>query len=331
MFLVDSLYINNSGGKVLLDYLVFELEKKEINPFYLFDIRCKDDFKEIPNKRKVFLKANTLNRYRFYKHLPQEYSSIFCFGNVPPPIKLNIPVYTYFHHGGILSDFPMPFKSKFKNILKRIFISFFSKNTTYFVFQSKFVRDIFYQKINTRNKTSIIIPFFGNIKPVYNKTKKENKFLYVSGGNIYKNHRNLLKAWKILAEKNFYPELHLTVTQNYPLIIKEIEDMIDMGIKIKNHGFTNVIPLYEECKFLIYPSFIETFGLGLIEATMFNCDVVASDRQYVYEVIKPSKVFNPNDVIDIAESVIYVLKSEVNKTKLLVDNKIDELIKLLTQ
>lgn len=36
MILFDSLYINNSGGKVLLDYLVEELENSGLNVFCKF-------------------------------------------------------------------------------------------------------------------------------------------------------------------------------------------------------------------------------------------------------------------------------------------------------
>lgn len=44
MLLLDSLYINNSGGKILLDYLVEILETHKIPTYYLFDERCKGDF-----------------------------------------------------------------------------------------------------------------------------------------------------------------------------------------------------------------------------------------------------------------------------------------------
>jgi hypothetical protein len=39
MILIDALYINNSGGKVLLDYLIEELEKTDKEVFYLLDER----------------------------------------------------------------------------------------------------------------------------------------------------------------------------------------------------------------------------------------------------------------------------------------------------
>ena len=49
MILIDAIYINNSGGKVLLDYLVEKTEVEKIDCFYLFDDRCKNDYKFIPS------------------------------------------------------------------------------------------------------------------------------------------------------------------------------------------------------------------------------------------------------------------------------------------
>ena len=37
MILIDALHINNSGGKILLDYLIKSIEKSNIEVFYLLD------------------------------------------------------------------------------------------------------------------------------------------------------------------------------------------------------------------------------------------------------------------------------------------------------
>ena len=38
MILIDALYVNVSGGKILLDLLIEELEKKDLEIFYLWTI-----------------------------------------------------------------------------------------------------------------------------------------------------------------------------------------------------------------------------------------------------------------------------------------------------
>src|SRR5690606_3350165 len=97
MLLLDSLYVNTGGAKVLLDYLVDELEKSGIDVFYLFDIRCAESFQKVNENNKKFLKASLLNRSLFYARNSKRFSTIFCFGNLPPFTSQKVRVITYFH------------------------------------------------------------------------------------------------------------------------------------------------------------------------------------------------------------------------------------------
>jgi glycosyltransferase involved in cell wall biosynthesis len=332
--LIDSLYINNSGGKVLLDYLVSELEKKNIEPYYLFDLRCINDYKKIPNQRKLFLKASLWNRHNFYKQNKDKFSSIFCFGNIPPTIKLKVPVYTYFHNVSILKAATnYGTKERILKYLKRKFIEKVSKNTSLYIVQSSFVKRLLCDIFKITESNCIVFPFFKEYdeKTDENVKKIENGFLYVSNGNTHKNHENLLTSWEQLAERGFYPELHLTITSQFDYLIKRIENLNNKGFNILNHGFINPIELYKKSKFVIYPSLIESFGLGLIEGIKFNCDLVTSNREYVYEVVKPSFVFDPENPTSIANAVIDILnKKDYSKSEIIVENKIDELIQFIT-
>ena len=67
MILIDALYINNSGGKVLLDYLIDSLEDTNEEFFYLLDKRIEGNTPKIKEKNNVlYIKANLYNRYKFY-------------------------------------------------------------------------------------------------------------------------------------------------------------------------------------------------------------------------------------------------------------------------
>jgi hypothetical protein len=333
MLLIDSLYINNSGGKVLLDYLVSELEKKEIKPYYLFDFRCVGDYTNIPKERKIFLRANIENRNRFYKQYSYRFSFVFCFGNIPPSMKLNVPVYTYFHNVSLLkAPSNYGFKEYIFKYIKRQYIKWLSSNTSFFLVQSSFVKKLLCNKLNIPEYRCIILPFFKEIDDKNNSDikKKQNSFLYVSNGNTHKNHNNLLIAWEKLAINDFYPELHLTITPHFSELIKKINLLNDKGLNIFNHGFVNPIDFYKRSQFVIYPSLTESFGLGLIEGIKFGCDVIASDREYVYNVVKPSKVFDPSSPQSIAQVVECCLTNGIGKTELVVKNQINELIELIS-
>ena len=111
--LIDSIYINNSGGKVLLDYLINSIiEKGYCNKFYfLLDPRGSYEYLEkIDYERGVNSEKFRKNFYKTHKNV---FKKVFCFGNVPPPIKLDIPVYTYFHNALLATSIKgYPLKTK---------------------------------------------------------------------------------------------------------------------------------------------------------------------------------------------------------------------------
>ena len=97
MLLIDAIYINNGGGKILLDYLISSLEASELDVFYLLDERIRYKHPKINNGKVFFLKANFLKRQKFYLENKSRFTKVLCFGNLPPNISLNAEVYTYFH------------------------------------------------------------------------------------------------------------------------------------------------------------------------------------------------------------------------------------------
>lgn len=330
MLLLDSVFINNSGGKVLLDYLVRVLESNNIDVFYLFDKRCENDFMEISEKRKVFIKGSLYARHRFYKNQMKGITKVFCFGNVPPSLKLKIPTYTYFHN---VSLFYQPenysFKERVSKFIKGRIIAYFSTNTDFLLVQTNEVKILLTKKIKGFDKKIFTIPFF-ETKENKKDINQANSFVYISNGNTHKNHVNLLAAWDELAARGLFPELHLTVTENFPPLLRKMEMAVNKGVKIINHGYTDPYLLYASCRFLIYPSFCESFGLGLIEAVPFGCEVVASDLPYVHEVVVPTSTFDPFNPRSIADSVENVLATlNLKKTELVVKNQINRLIELL--
>ena len=52
MILIDAVYINNSGGLVLLNYLIDTLESTNLKVYYLLDFRIK-------NKHSLIKKTNS--------------------------------------------------------------------------------------------------------------------------------------------------------------------------------------------------------------------------------------------------------------------------------
>lgn len=329
MVLLDAVYINNSGGKVLLDYLVSEVSGAGLDCFYLFDGRCKGDYAFIPEDKKMFIKGSLMERHRFYKQHGARFDRVLCFGNLPPTVRLKAKVFTYFHNVSLFT-YPATYGLKEKTLkkLKGTLIRFLRKNTDAFIVQTNDVKRLLVMQGIKAEKVKVA-PFY-HIRRGNRNGNRTDSFVFISNGNTHKNHGNLLQAWGMLAEKQLFPELHLTVTENYSELINTIEGYRDKGVKVVNHGFVDAYDLYSRHKYLVYPSLCESFGLGLIEAVECGCDVVASDLPYVFEVVNPTLVFDPLEPRSIADTIEQILKGDnLRSTTLIVENKINEIVDYL--
>lgn len=336
MILLDSLYINDSGGKVLLDYLVEKIERAQINCYYLFDDRCKDDYGFIPNQRKQYMKASLLKRHLFYNKNKDKFSKVLCFGNLPPTIKLNVQVYTYFHQPKYLKiPKTLSLLSKIKLHLKTSFLNSIKSKTNFWLVQSDFIRNSLSSKYKIVNKDIILMPFY---PPLINErkgyTRKKDGFVYISNGGNHKNHFNLIEAFCNYFDEYKNGVLHITISDKFADIINLVKRKEKLGYPIINHGFVNreeLIKIYKTNKYLIFPSLAESFGLGLVEAIENGCNVLGADLPYTYAVCNPSIVFNPLNVNDIKRALFESQFDNVKKTEQLVFNQIDELILLLNE
>ncbi|GEM_PF-6189628 len=66
MILIDAIYINNEGEKVLLEYLVTELEKTDFKIFYLFDDRIEIPYLINSSNTSVYQSSSFIKRLSFY-------------------------------------------------------------------------------------------------------------------------------------------------------------------------------------------------------------------------------------------------------------------------
>ena len=81
MILLDAVYINMGGGKVLLDHLMSELENTNEKVFYLLDDRIQNNHIPIKKTNSVqFIKAGIVQRARFYKNNRNSFISRICSG-----------------------------------------------------------------------------------------------------------------------------------------------------------------------------------------------------------------------------------------------------------
>jgi glycosyltransferase involved in cell wall biosynthesis len=337
MILIDSIYINNGGGLVLLKYLIQSLRASNLDCFFLIDKRCAKEFKDLPTDKVAFLPSSVYKRHLFYAKNGNKFTKILCFNNIPPTYRTKAEVYTYFHNLTMVeSYFNRKPKAKLLANLKLKFINFFSKNTDWYIVQTDYVKDSFLKEIPFAADKIKTIPFFPDIKK-YEEQKTPARiatnFIFVSDGNPHKNHALLLKSWALVNQKYPNAKLLLTISNNYTDLLNQIEKCKKSSINVENLGFVNqksLYNLYLSCQFLIYPSLMESFGLGLIEAAKLGCEIIAADKPYVFAVVNPFAVFNPLDPNDIAEKVLFALDNPtINRTEVKVSDDIQMLINIL--
>lgn len=331
MILLDAIYINNSGGKVLLDYLIEVIEGEAMDVFYLLDIRVKDNHPQIKSKNKIlYSKSSLLVRHKFYLQNSNKFNKVLCFGNLPPSIKTTATVYTYFHQKLFLevpSD--SSFKNKFIFFIKSLVFQYLKKNTSFWLVQTESMKSALNDK-NIRNVT--VIPFYPSLKLEEKRIKRKGVYIYVSSGAPHKNHLNLLDGFVKFYDKHKVGELHLTVSSEFNQLLFSIEKLVNQGYPIINHGFISrnkLAKLYGESQYAIYPSLSESFGLGIIEALEKDCKIIGANLAYTYSVCEPSLVFNPKDVYSILKIFELSLSNDVVESKQIVFNEINGLLKLL--
>lgn len=338
MILIDSVFINDGGGLVLLEYLVNELQKSDLEVCYLFDARVKDCFLKYGDLENVFFIQNTMTaRRKFYKSNLHDFSHVLCFGNVPPPIRLNACVFVYFHQRLFL-DIPknFSFKSKLMYGLKQWVLKYYRFNADYWFVQTDAIQLGFAKKyLNENTNTIKVLPFYPPLDFKFNQVDRlKHTFLYVSNSSPHKNHEKLIMAFCEAYDEAKKGSLCLTVPIEDVKLCNLIKEKLTQGYPIKNVGFVNrddLADLYLTHEYLIFPSLSESFGLGLAEAIDGGCKVIAADLPYTYQVCNPSLTFNPYSIDSIESAIIKSVTQELPESNKIITNDINQLILLLSE
>ena len=339
MLLVDALYLNSPGGINLLKYFYENLAQQGISSFFLLDHRTEKELSCNFGAEKTFLKSSIINRKQFYLNHKNDFSSVLCFSNIPPPISLTVPVFTLFHNILLIQDCSYyPNKSRILFFLKRQYIFYHRNNSNTWIVQTGFMKQLLIRKLRIPGKHIEVLPFFCLTDPIvpFAATKKTESFIYPSTGVAHKNHIILLKAWELLYEEGYQFELHLTIPDEDVKLIKLIFALKSKGLNIINHGIigqSELLNLYQSTEYLVYPSLNESFGLPLIEAIEQHCKVIVADMPYSAETIKPTVKFNPYQPSSIKNAILEATLQKENgiKSEILAENKIDLFINLLTR
>ncbi len=223
--------------------------------------------------------------------------------------RTNIPQTLYLHQA-------LPFtKYKFKifehnlfwiyqNIIGRL-IKYSLKNSAGIIVQTEWIKNACIKECNIpEEKIKVVYPIIDkvHIKKFSLKQYNCSDFFYPAGAQMYKNHIVVLKACILLKKYNLKPyKIIFTLTGKENSYAKKLYDYCvknDLPVKfVGDLSKEKVFCMYSK-SILLFPSYIETFGLPLLEGKMSGCPIIASNMEFSQEILSKYKnaVFcNPFD------------------------------------
>jgi len=178
----------------------------------------------------------------------------------------------------------------------KFFIFLFLKKSTQFVVQTEWMKVAL---VNTgkvsKSKVFVIKPTIN--LPQTNKLNnhrepniKELRMFYPASPIYYKNHLLILKALKIVKDQNRLKDFKLLVTFNlgdYKLFDEAVVELkLNSNVEyIGSIPYEDMLNQYQLADLIVFPSYVETFGLPLAEAASLNCSILCSDLPYAREVL----------------------------------------------
>lgn len=307
---VNATASNSSGALTILGQFISNIPSNS-DDYYIF---VNDDVFVIENKNVHFVTVDTkkwanrilwdswgFKRWAINNNVFPDL--IISFQNTTVRYSKNICQIIYYHQ-------PLPFspynwsllkKSECKLFFYKNFYSFFVRlylnDNTIFVVQIPSLKEAILKKFKLKKSNIYVIrPYFDNAQ-INNSIRLDYDtnyfhFIYPATPLIYKNHLVLVEAIKKMYVKNkeiaSKIKIHFTCTE---CDLKKINKLItEYGIN-NNFIFEGVIPhedliiKYRQMNGLLFPSFVETFGLPLIESASIGLPIIVSDLPYSRDVI----------------------------------------------
>lgn len=335
--IVEATQTYSPGNVELLVYVLSKIENNEIIcTVYLghdYTYKILDDF------AYKYIKVQKTSGIDTAKRFLKKRENVLFFCSYPPVLKQHNSL-VYFHSlffanpFKFLNDKKLSTKIKFTRFFVYGLIRFFHRNVDFFYCQTNAIEK---ELKNSFSGISVKkMPFFNDSALMQLKQDKSAKFeydfFYPATADIHKNYFRLFDAVQILAEKKTI-KLCVTIDVNATPYINKIDEInknlnyeaiVNIGRVSKNI----VLELYLKSKALVFPSLEESLGLPLIEASFVSCPIIGSNLPYIYDVVENPIVFNPLDIIDIADKMNRFLDGEFDniRQKNKIDNKVQEII-----
>jgi len=238
--------------------------------------------------------------------------TVLCFGNLPPLFRNKGRVTLFLQNRYLFGKRDLGAFSHGERLrirLERLWFSLRTDARTMSIFvQTPSMAEELRRETGIEARIFPFAPPNATTTPASLREEPRFDFIYVASGEPHKNHRQLIEAWKLLARQGLFPSLCLTLDpMAQPHLVDAIQRaMEDHGLQITNLGVVShaeIEQCYRRSGALIYPSTLESFGLPLIEASAQGLPILASELDYVRDVVSPATSFDPESPLSIARAV----------------------------
>lgn len=299
------------GSLTILKQFVANIEKRrdKLKQYYVFvpldcEIKSTDYFEIVPIKAKSYKDRIMWDFWGIKKWSDKKMINphiILSLQNTA--VKFDeIPQIIYLHQ-------PLPYAKESKwNFLKKdeskmwfykhiykIWIDLTIKKNYKIVVQTQWMKDALMNDGYNENNIIVSRPNITSINvDNIEHAKLENDkvyFFYPAADYKYKNHQIIIEALKLIKKQN--PQLLNKIkvlftlnkeSKSYSEVVKyKLTDNIDF---LGNLKYEEVLKYYKSTNIVLFPSYIETFGLPLIEGSMFGKKILVSDCSYSRELIE---------------------------------------------
>lgn len=315
--LISAFGIHTGGGLVLLESLIKTIGTNLAHA--ILDARVEGKIPSaIPQSKISYVKKNIFYRVMSNLKLWRIANSnhiLICFNSLPPLIRPSCQVVVFVHaphFANLHREIKYNFITSVRFFLERLWFKVGVHNCDEIWVQTSSMREFF--RFKYPNLLCRVMPFVDDIlfenqrlieaslsQPI--APKKIFSFFFPAEYVGHKNHINLIKAWGILRKEGFEPNLILTIrSSELKTFCEEFRSLTHIKYLGKLTRQDSLLTLSQSSA-LIFPSFVETLGLPLLEATNIGIPILASERDYVRDVCAPTETFDPTSPRSIARAV----------------------------
>ena len=242
---------------------------------------------------------------------------VFSLQNVLVPLT-NVTQILYLHQSLPFAEYRFKITENFhlwiyQNVISRLIFSGIKKAERTIV-QANWMKVACKEKIGVNEDKIIVIPPVINIVPekfFSYKNMPITMFIYPATPQVYKNHKIIIEACKLLIEdgiKDFQVIFTLTGKENK--LSRQLRQQTEKyGLPIKFIGSIEREKLYDwySKAILILPSYIESFPLPLLEAKINKAPILVSNSAFSHEILdgcENVKFFNPTKEIELKKIML---------------------------